>query len=284
MTFKNISSDAVNLRIDSKIDYSLNKTVSVYQRSFTPFVIGYIPTTPPFPIIVVPKLEIVAGIQGNISMNTSVKINQNASLTLGLSYDNGKWTPIKDFSNDFTPEFSFITVNSVKAYLGPKLDLLLYGVAGPYASLDAYLKLYSTQNSWSFYGGLEAFLGVKGEILGKNLFDYNTQVLSYEKLIANGVNSNTMPFADFSINPREGTTSTEFKFDASPSSDHQDPLGDLLFRWDWEDDLIFDTGWSSNYLASHKYSFPRKYDVTLQVKDKGGLIGEVNKFGWITVQ
>ena len=47
---------------------------------------------------------------------------------------------------------------------------------------------------------------------------------------------NTAPVADFTITPSYGTTDTNFTFDASTSTDLEDPVELLQVRWDWESD------------------------------------------------
>ena len=67
---------------------------------------------------------------------------------------------------------------------------------------------------------------------------------------------NTAPTAAFSVSPGSGTTSTVFTFDASSSSDTEDPTSALSFRWDWENNGIYDTPWSTS--ATHHTFLHRK--------------------------
>jgi hypothetical protein len=85
---------------------------------------------------------------------------------------------------------------------------------------------------------------------------------------------NTPPNASFIVDSYFGNTTQVFVFDASSSTDVQDPLGSLEFRWDWNGDGVWDTGWSSNPIAYHQFSTPGNYTVLLQVMDSGGLTGE----------
>jgi hypothetical protein len=88
---------------------------------------------------------------------------------------------------------------------------------------------------------------------------------------------NTAPNASFSVQPASGSISTNFLFDASASSDSEDPSSALEVRWDWEDDGTFDTAWSTTKTVSHKYQTPNTYQVRLQVRDTGGLIDSLTK-------
>ena len=84
-------------------------------------------------------------------------------------------------------------------------------------------------------------------------------------------NPNTAPKADFTVNPAKGDTSTKFQFDASISSDLEDPVSALEVRWDWDNDDIWDSAYSTVKTASMQFSAPGTYIVRVQVRDSGGL-------------
>jgi len=83
--------------------------------------------------------------------------------------------------------------------------------------------------------------------------------------------SNTPPTASFTVNPEEGTTETEFYFDASGCSDNEDSTDDLEVRWDWENDGNWDTGWSTDKTETHQYNSEGNFTIKLEVRDKEGL-------------
>ena len=86
---------------------------------------------------------------------------------------------------------------------------------------------------------------------------------------------NDPPNAEFSITPPAGIIGTIFTFDASSTIDDNDNLNNLEFRWDWETDGNWDTGWNGNYSVTHSYSEEGAFTVTLEVKDSGGLVGSI---------
>ena len=61
------------------------------------------------------------------------------------------------------------------------------------------------------------------------------------------------PRALFRITPESGNRITEFTFDASLTQDDEDSLDQLLFKWDWNGDGIWDTGFSSKAIVRHSY-------------------------------
>lgn len=87
------------------------------------------------------------------------------------------------------------------------------------------------------------------------------------------VDLNRRPEAAARIDPPQGGASTLFTFDASPSSDPEDPGEVLEVRWDWEDDGIWDTTWSSDKVARHQYLTPGTFTVRVEIRDSGLLRG-----------
>ncbi len=82
------------------------------------------------------------------------------------------------------------------------------------------------------------------------------------------------PKASFTLSPVQGDVQTTFTANASSSSDPQDPPDALEVRWDWNGDGVWDTSWSTQKVAQHRFSDPGTYTLRLQVRDFGGLTGE----------
>ena len=89
--------------------------------------------------------------------------------------------------------------------------------------------------------------------------------------------ANTAPTASFTVNPTTGTTATTLTFDASGSTDNEDATTALQVRWDWENDGLWDTDYSTIKIATHQYSTIGTYIVTLEVKDSEGLVNSVSQ-------
>jgi len=82
---------------------------------------------------------------------------------------------------------------------------------------------------------------------------------------------NQYPVASFVVSPVIGDQDTIFGVDASGSSDLETPEGQLVVRWDWENDGTYDTDWSTTKTATHQYSAGGIYVIKLQVSDQEGL-------------
>jgi PKD repeat protein len=82
------------------------------------------------------------------------------------------------------------------------------------------------------------------------------------------------PLAAFSVNPTVGTFNTNFQFDAGVTYDPSLVGGKLSYRWDFDchgdNDISFDTGWSSSSKVTHRYTAVGSYRVRLTVKNAAG--------------
>ena len=102
--------------------------------------------------------------------------------------------------------------------------------------------------------------------------------------------SNTPPTACFTVSPPSGYLDTIFSFDASCSSDAQDPASALQVRWDWKNDGVYDTSYTTTKTATHQYTSAGTKTIKLQVRDTGGLTNTTTKsvivseeVGWLSV-
>ena len=145
------------------------------------------------PVVFTPILTFEVGIEGELYVAVTAKVTQEATLTGGVKYENSQWSPISAFTNEFGFEPPTISGNlEIKAYAGPRIKLMLYGVAGPELKLDGYAKLEiqaslppaETFFTGKLYGGIGLSVKVKVELLGKKIYDYEfPDILGWKILI-----------------------------------------------------------------------------------------------------
>jgi hypothetical protein len=194
LTFTNTTVERAELEIEAKITVAeIEKEVELAKYTFTPItvMVGSVP------VVITPVLTVSVGLNGEVSVGITTGASQEAQFTAGLRYDNGKWSPVSDFSNDFgfTPP-SPLTEAIFKTYAGQQLDLLLYGVVGPCGEINAYLELNADVFDdpwWKLYGGLEGNIGVNVDVLGHEIADHSETVIDYRKLLAQAEGSYTPP-------------------------------------------------------------------------------------------
>jgi len=86
-----------------------------------------------------------------------------------------------------------------------------------------------------------------------------------------------VPTASFTVDYTGASPNTVLNFDASGSTDTFDATDNLQVRWDWEDDGVFDTTYSTTKTMTHAFTTKGVYTVRLQVKNTSGAIGTVTK-------
>ena len=184
--------ETANLEIKSEIDLaSAEAEVEIPLPLELPVITVWVGCVP---VVIVPELTLHVGAEGNVHVGVRTGVTQEATLRAGLEYNSGSWSPIHQFSNEFhfaPPEL--YAAMELKGYAGPQLELLLYGVAGPYANVDAYLKLEADSTQvpwWTLWGGLEVPVGVKVEVLDHTIADYEAVPIRYWLALAQAQDNN----------------------------------------------------------------------------------------------
>lgn len=78
------------------------------------------------------------------------------------------------------------------------------------------------------------------------------------------------------------TNSTTVSFDASASHSMDSPPGTIQVRWDWDNDGVWDTEYSSELIAYHAFS-GGSHTVALQVLDSNGLTNTTRRSVYVDV-
>jgi len=128
------------------------------------------------PIVLKPQIDINVGLDGEIfaELTTGVTISQEdeGAYVAGVEFDDGIWKEIKNepvFSFEYR-EPSLSAEAKIKAYAGPQLELMLYGIAGPHCNIYGYLDFEADiwdDPWWELYAGLDVTAGLQLEIITK---------------------------------------------------------------------------------------------------------------------
>ena len=181
------ATESVYLQITGELQIlDLHEEVQVAYYVLQPitFWVGWVP------VVLTPVLTVNVGLDGTATVGFEVDVTQEATLTAGLRYAGGRWSPKADFTNDFGFTPPTLTGNlDARAYAGLELAILVYGIAGPYGGIYGFLELDADINRvpwWELHGGLEAVVGVRVEILGTTVADHPETVLDRRFLLAQG--------------------------------------------------------------------------------------------------
>jgi putative Ig domain-containing protein/lectin family protein len=147
----------------------------------------------PVPVVIVPTLNFKVSAEGSVGGSLTTHVKQSIGIGAGLDY-NKRISPIGWFNDSFsyTPFQPGVTA-SLSGAIGPEVDFLIYGAAGPFLSADGTVGVsVNTARTpwWKLTGGLEAGVGVKFSAFGHH-FDWGIpDVLRHEWTIAQ---ANTPP-------------------------------------------------------------------------------------------
>ncbi len=193
--------------LDDSIKYvdSCQKEIKLADVNFHPItlMIGTVP------VIIVPELEVMAGINYDIEAITATHIDQTLSYTAGMLYENKDWTTYREIDKQLNYIPPTLTANAnAKVYIKPQLKLKFYGTVAPYLIGELYGRIQADINTnpwWSLYCGVNLSAGVDVKIFGDDIFNYVTDppIISYELLIAdaNDVGNNQAPSLPLNPNP-----------------------------------------------------------------------------------
>ncbi|HNO80072.1 MAG TPA: hypothetical protein PKN33_18650 [Phycisphaerae bacterium] len=164
------------------------------------FVIGSLTFAPvsiplgPIIVVFVPVVELRAGIDGTFGGEMIADVTLTASTGVGLGYESGSFDPIFDADGNGsveTPSIQDGANASARIWVGPRVEVTLYGLAGVYAQSRFFLRAdvdTSVCPWWTLTGGVEGLSGAFAEFNIFNqqidIFDWDTGTLSKEFPIA----------------------------------------------------------------------------------------------------
>ncbi|MGC1374883.1 MAG: FHA domain-containing protein, partial [Anaerolineales bacterium] len=140
------------------------------------------------PVVIVPIITVVAGLDGDVHAGVTMSLTRTETTKNGLAYEHQDgWQKISEHSENFgfSPPTLVPDVGwDIQGYTGPRLTLMLYGLAGPYSSLRFYLEWeHNGLGVSSWYAGLGVDVGVKMKILSHTLVDKSEQFEGYRVLL-----------------------------------------------------------------------------------------------------
>lgn len=188
--FKTSIDEEANVSVSASCDVvDLSKKVKIAEYWLTPITIPA-----GVPIVITPVLTVNVGLDGKVSVGIEAGATQTASLAGGIKYENGSWSRISEFENSFSFEAPAASASaSAEVWAGPQLDLLLYGVFGPTATVKAYVELKASTNQsppWTLHAGLKCDVGVNFTIFKVIDIGYSATVIDWKRLLASAETGN----------------------------------------------------------------------------------------------
>jgi len=195
LRFINTIDEEINIGVTAEKGFELvDEVFEVTRIPFTPICPLLLP-----PVCFFPFLTINIGIDGIVTSEITADVTQSAIFDLGLIFENGSW----DLVYDAEPGFGFMlptasTSANLKVFAGPELNLLLYGVAGPFAAIEGFLELNVEPSTQEMLAPtpFPGFLSDKDDACMNNL----------EISIGNSIFSNQV--GEYDVDPLENPFST----------------------------------------------------------------------------
>ena len=89
------------------------------------------------------------------------------------------------------------------------------------------------------------------------------------------------PIASFMIVPDSASVNTIFYFTAAGSSDQYTPVDELEFRWDWQNDGIWDTPYLPDTSIHYKYDLSGKYRVMMEARNNFSITDTTSRIVYV---
>jgi hypothetical protein len=163
LTFENRTVIDANIEVFSGVKYEIHENIEIYKKLLPPIAVPEMPF-----VVITPKIVVSVGLDGQVSSGVTLGARYKNNASVKVAWANNNWDITQNgnaTSTYIAPEFK--ATLSARVYARPRLELLLWGVAGPYAHIDGYYKfIASPQNNpwWTLDLGIDAVIGVSIKI------------------------------------------------------------------------------------------------------------------------
>ncbi|HEY3278202.1 MAG TPA: fibronectin type III domain-containing protein [Syntrophorhabdaceae bacterium] len=226
--------DETSLTLSSDSSFSfVDREIPLYSFTFAPIVAG--------PVVFVPLVDVNLVIKGNTEVGFSTGISFSQTASIGVHYRKSEgWSPVKGHSRSIDVREPTITGPlSLKGGIAADVNVLLYGVAGPYASFEAYLEAEASASTngaascvdWRLFLGAGAGVGTEVGILGWTLAKYEVSLFDYKwDILARSVCPDHVPPSAPQNLRATAVSSSDIQLTWEKSTDTMGVAGYLVFR------------------------------------------------------
>lgn len=182
--------ESANVDVTGQLAASFQKQVEVARYTFGSFTV----TVGPVPVVFNVDLVVSVGAQGQISARIETSATQSTRITVGARYSGGSWHDLSGVDSSFDYVAPTLTAGaSARAWARPSLNVMIYGLAGPYVYAEAFVsadaELYRVP-FWELRGGIGFGIGftVDLPVVGK-VADWSTELVGLEKTLQQSVDA-----------------------------------------------------------------------------------------------
>jgi len=232
-----ITKFSLGITASKAIDYS--KEITLFDHYFPTFTI----TVGGIPILLTPRMSVLVGLDAALEGSLTASIQGNITTESGVKYENGAWSPVNDATHSIdyqTPTLSGSCEAEVYSII-PRLQLLIYGVVGPYFELRPYLSfdaeasitVSQTTLSWNLDAGLKGTAGIEIAVFGRTIADYSDEIFDLKWDISQGnvvIATSTVPSAPQNLQATVGNAQVSLSWSAPSSNGGTTITGYKVFR------------------------------------------------------
>jgi hypothetical protein len=129
------------------------------------------------PITFEPSFVVDVGVKGDLTAGISFGAYQESTVTVGAVWTpSGGWAKVESQASSFRAEPPSLSLEaSGRVFGGPRFQVIVEGVVGPYAEVDGFVEAEVTpleSPRWKVYAGYERSFGVRAEVFSYTLGTY----------------------------------------------------------------------------------------------------------------
>jgi len=164
---------------------SFDKTVPLGSIPFAPIVVPIPTPVGILNVVLTPVVKLEVGMKGSLDGDLEASVTQRATFTAGVGYRDGEFGGVSEDDSDFDVEQPVYDANaSIKAWAGPRLEVLIYGAVGPFAGVEGFVEAAANVEGPPICvtGVLDAGLTAKAGVAF--LADYSTTLFDHRYPLA----------------------------------------------------------------------------------------------------
>ncbi|MGA9520676.1 MAG: hypothetical protein WBV82_04380 [Myxococcaceae bacterium] len=161
------AAETFEARLTGQGSVNVNKELRVATVPFTPIILTIPTPAGAVPVVLTPQMAVEVGMSGTTSGGFTASVLQQASVEARVGYVNGSFGGTAQHEDHYTADTPSAQANlALRAFGGPRFEILLYGAVGPWARVEGGLDLTATAGGpplcldWALNGAVRARAGI----------------------------------------------------------------------------------------------------------------------------
>jgi hypothetical protein len=197
LVIKNTTLQRGEITLEAKAAFSDSEEIELQPLGeFAPVAVAVIDTS--FTIWLTPELTLYLGVGGSAEAAVKVTVNQEVTYDVGFTYENDQYYwRAESYGEEVSVDKPVITTQAkARAYLKPKLAMVILGGTGPYIGAEGYMRFVADPCEdpwWTLTGGVSGLVGAKLEIFSFDIADEDWTIAQEEWPLDNAQEASPVP-------------------------------------------------------------------------------------------